>query len=175
MGKEDGILPRIGQPLREMNMRGDNIMADASKKNGGESGFMIKVATFIVDRRNLFFLLFGIALIVSVVTMSWTKVENNLAAYLPDTAETSKGLDLMEEQFITYGTARVMVTNISYDEAYQLYERLNMLDSVIMLDFEDSSDYYNNFSALYNITFGYEETDQRALGALEEVKGMLEG
>ncbi|MCM1412666.1 MAG: RND transporter, partial [Lachnospiraceae bacterium] len=95
-------------------------MADVSKKSGGKSGFMIKVATFIVDRRNLFFLLFGIALIVSVITMSWTRVENDLAAYLPATAETSKGLDLMEEQFITYGTARVMVTNISYEEAHRL-------------------------------------------------------
>lgn len=150
-------------------------MSDTSKKNGGESGFMIKVATFIVDRRNLFFLLFGIALIVSVITMSWTKVENNLAAYLPDTAETSKGLDLMEEQFVTYGTARVMVTNISYDEAYRLYEKLEGKDSIIMLDFENSPDYYNNFSALYSITFAYEETDERALAALEEVKGILDG
>lgn len=150
-------------------------MADTSKKKGGDGGFMLKVATFIVDRRNLFFLLFGLALIISVITMSWTRVENDLAAYLPDSAETSKGLDLMDEQFITYGTARVMVTNISYDEAYGLYERLDALDSIIMLDFDNSPDYYNNFSALYNITFGYKETDERALEALEEVKSMLDG
>lgn len=150
-------------------------MADTSKKNGGKGGFMIKVATFIVDRRNLFFLLFGLAVIISVVTMGWTRVENDLAAYLPDTSETSRGLDRMEEQFITYGTARVMVTNIPYDEAYALYEKLNALDSIIMLDFENSPEYYNNFSALYSITFGYEETDARALEALEKVKTMLDG
>ena len=32
-----------------------------------DGNFMIKVATFIVDRRNLFFLLFGILIIFSVV------------------------------------------------------------------------------------------------------------
>ena len=144
-------------------------------KNGDDGGFMLKVATFIVDRRNLFFLLFGIALIFSLVSMNWTKVENALSAYLPDTTETSQGLDRMEEQFITYGTAKVMVTNIPYDEAYALYEKIEALDTVIMLDFENSAEYYNNFSALYNITFGYSEDDDRALEALNEVEAMLEG
>ena len=150
-------------------------MEENQKKNGDDGSFMLKAATFIVDRRNLFFLLFGIALIFSLVSMNWTKVENALSAYLPDTTETSQGLDRMEEQFITYGTAKVMVTNIPYDEAYALYEKIESLDTVIMLDFENTAEYYNNFSALYNITFGYSEDDDRALEALNEVEAMLEG
>ncbi len=150
-------------------------MEENQKKNGDDGSFMLKAATFIVDRRNLFFLLFGIALIFSLASMNWTKVENALSAYLPDTTETSQGLDRMEEQFITYGTAKVMVTNIPYDEAYALYEKIEALDTVIMLDFENTAEYYNNFSALYNITFGYSEDDDRALEALNEVEAMLEG
>lgn len=150
-------------------------MAGQPKKDKEDGSFMLKVATFIVDRRNLFFLLFGIALIFSVVSMKWVKVENAMSAYLPDTTETRQGLDLMEEQFITYGTAKVMVTNIPYDEAYALYEKIEALDTVIMLDFENTAEYYNNFSALYNITFGYSEDDDRALEALNEVEAMLEG
>lgn len=150
-------------------------MEENLKKNGEDGNFMLKVATFVVDRRNLFFLLFGIAIIFSLVSMNWVKVENELSAYLPDTTETSQGLDLMEEQFITYGTAKVMVTNIPYDEAYALYEKIEALDSVIMLDFENTTEYYNNFSALYNITFGYSEDDDRALEALDEVETMLKG
>ncbi len=150
-------------------------MEEKLKKNGEDGDFMLKAATFIVDRRNLFFLLFGIAIIFSLVSMNWVKVENELSAYLPDTTETSQGLDLMEEQFITYGTAKVMVTNIPYEEAYTLYEKIEALDSVIMLDFENTTEYYNNFSALYNITFGYSEDDDRALEALNEVETMLDG
>lgn len=56
-----------------------------------------------------------------------------------------------------------------------LYEKIEALDSVIMLDFENTTEYYNNFSALYNITFGYAEDDDRALEALGEVEAMLEG
>ena len=113
-------------------------MDEQSKKGAEEGGFMIKIATFIVDRRNLFFLLFGIALIFSVVSMNWVAVENALSAYLPDTTETSQGLERMEEQFITYGTAKVMVTNIPYEEADKIYQELQELDSIIMLDFDNS-------------------------------------
>ncbi|MDE6918034.1 MAG: RND transporter, partial [Lachnospiraceae bacterium] len=148
---------------------------EQSRKGGEDGGFMIKAATFIVDRRNLFFLLFGIALIFSVVSMNWVLVENALSAYLPETTETSRGLDRMEEQFITYGTAKVMVTNIPYEEADKIYETLKEFDSIIMLDFDNSKSHYNNFSALYSITFGYEETDERALEALGEVRALLDG
>lgn len=150
-------------------------MAEEHKNSSEENNFMIKVSTFIVDRRNLFFLLFGIALIFSVVSMNWVTVENALSAYLPDTTETSQGLERMEEQFVTYGTAKVMVANIPYEEADRIYEELEQFDSIIMLDFDNSKKHYNNFSALYNITFGYEETDARALEALEEVRSLLEG
>lgn len=150
-------------------------MASKPKKGGEDGGFMVKVATFIVDRRNLFFLLFGIALIFSVVAMNWVTVENSMSAYLPDTTETRQGLDRMEEQFITYGTAKIMVTNIPYTEAERICEKIENLDSVIMLTFDSTEAHYNNFSALYDITFGYEETDERALDALEEVKSFLTG
>ena len=138
-----------------------------------DTGFMIKLATFIVDRRNLLFLLFGIAIIFSVVAMNWVQVENSLAAYLPETTETRQGLDLMAEQFITYGTADVMVTNIPYDKAEEISKQIEDLDSVIMLEFDNTTDHYNNFSALYSITFGYDETDDRALEALDEVQSMF--
>ena len=145
------------------------------KKVIEEGNFMVKVATFIVDRRNLFFLLFGIAIIFSVVAMNWVEVENDLSAFLPGTTETRQGLDLMEEEFITYGTAKVMVTNINQDEAQELADDIEAIDDVIMLTYDNTKDHYNNFSALYDITFGYEEDDDRALEALDEVETMLDG
>jgi predicted RND superfamily exporter protein len=150
-------------------------MDEELKKETDDSSFMIKVATFVVDRRNLFFLIFGILLIFSVVSMNWVGVENQLSPYLPDTTETRQGLDLMEEQFVTYGTAKIMITNISYEEADRIYDVLDELDTIILLDFDNTKDHYNNFSALFDITFAYPEDDDRALEALEEVEEMLDG
>ncbi len=136
---------------------------------------MLKVATFIVDRRNLFFLLIGIALIFSAIASKWVKVENDLAAYLPDTSETSRALDLMSDQFITYGSAKLMVTNITYDEADAIYEQIDSRDDVTMVSFGDGSDHYNDFSALYDITFAYPEDDERCLQGLAEIEEMFAG
>ncbi len=176
-GEKRCIMLGIKHPKEDFGVRHKRggKMADTSK-NGGEKGdFMMKAATFIVDRRNLFFLLFGIAIIFSVISMNWVKVENALSAYLPETTETRQGMDLMEGQFITYGTAQVMVANIPYEEAERIAEELEALDTVIMLSFDETKEHYNNFSALYDVTFGYEETDERALQALEQVEEMLSG
>ncbi|MBP5553324.1 MAG: MMPL family transporter [Lachnospiraceae bacterium] len=136
---------------------------------------MLKAATFIVDRRNLFFLLIGISLIFCAIASKWVKVENDLAAYLPDTSETRMALDLMGDQFITYGSASLMVTNITYDEAEVIYDEIDARDDVTMVSFGDGSDHYNDFSALYEITFAYPEDDERCLEGLDEIKEMLDG
>jgi len=148
-----------------------NISPDMEEK----PSVMMKVATFIVDRRNLFFLLFAIAIIFCLIASNWRKVENSLAAYLPDDAETSIGLDLMSEQFVTYGTAKVMVMNIDYKEAERLAEQIENRSDVSMLTFDDSEEHFHNFSALFDITFIYPEEDERALNALEEIKDSLSG
>ena len=145
-------------------------LANSNEKEKENGNFMIKIATFIVDRRNLFFLLFGIAIIFSLVSMNWVSVENAMSAYLPDTTETSKGLNVMEEEFITYGTAELLIANISYEDALNISEELEKRDTVSMVTFDNSAEHYNNFSALINITFAYPEDDERALDALDEVK-----
>ena len=134
---------------------------------------MLRVATFIVDRRNLFFLLFGIAIVFSLIAANWVKVENSLSAYLPDDAETSIGIDLMADEFITYGSAKVMVMNISYTDAEELSEKIELRDDVSMLSFDNTKEHFNNFSALFDITFVYPEDDERALAGLDEIKEML--
>lgn len=144
-------------------------------KEKDDASFMVKVATFIVDKRNLFFLIFGIAIIFSLVSSSWVKVENALSAYLPGSTETSKGLSRMENEFITYGSAKIMVTNITYETACEISDMIEDMDSVVMLTFDDTSEHYNNFSALYDVTFNYPETDDRALEALSELEDKLSG
>ena len=149
-------------------------MSKKMKEKEDES-FMIKVATFIVDRRNLFFLIFGIAIIFSLFSSSWVKVENALSAYLPESTETSKGLSRMEDEFITYGSAKIMVTNVTYETACEISDMIEGMDSVVMLTFDETTDHYNNFSALYDVTFNYPETDDRALDALAELEDKLSG
>ena len=107
------------------------------------------------------------------IASGMVKVENSLPAYLPDSFETSRGLDLMEEQYTTYGSAKIMVSNIVYKDAEVLSDKIAERDDITMVSFDETADHYNNFSALFDITFKYEDTDERALEGLAEIKEML--
>lgn len=135
--------------------------------------FMEKLATFIVDKRNLFFLITVIALISSAFSRSWVEVENDLTAFLPDDSETKQALNVMEAEFTTYGTAEVMVDNITYVEAEKLNDTLSAVKGVQSVDFDETTDHYNNAAALYTVTLDYDETDDACLTALDAVKETL--
>lgn len=140
-----------------------------------EESFMIKIATFIVDKRNLFVLLFSLGILFSVIASNWVGVENFLSAYLPKTSETSVGLDLMAEEYTTYGSANIMVQNVTYDMAEDLVDKISNLDYVAMVQFDNSTDHFNDFSALLTVTFIYEETDDRCLESLDMLEKEFDG
>ena len=137
--------------------------------------FMTKLATLIVDKRNLFFLLTLIALVFSAFSRNWVQVENQLTAFLPDDSETKQALNVMEEQFTTYGTADVMVENITYDEAQRLYDVVSAVKGVQSVSFDNSTDHYSDSSALYSVTFDYDESSDDCLTALDAVRQSLAG
>ncbi len=144
---------------------------DYEQENSG--GFMLKLATFIVDKRNLVFLLIGIFMIFSLFSRNWVEVENDLTAYLPAGSATKEGLDVMEQQFITYGSANLMVANVTYEEAEALYRAIREIEGVQSVAFDDTTEHYNKASALFSVTFDYPETDEACLDALEAVKAAL--
>lgn len=150
-------------------------MENEQNKTKGGNQAMIKICGFIVDKRNLFFLLFGLLIIFSAVSRNWVKVENSMSYYLPGTTETRQGLDLMEEEFITYGTCNVTVANVSYAQAEDILDILENSDGVFSVTFDDTEDHYTNGSAYYNVTFDYDENDDECLAALNTLKGELEG
>ena len=143
-------------------------------EQSGES-FMLKLARFIVDKRNLVFLVVIIGLIFSVFSCSWVQVENDLTAYLPADSETRQALDVMDEQFTTFGTASVMVANLPLADAFDLQEKLEDVEGVQGVAFDETDEHYNNVSALFSVTFDYDEDDERCLDALERVKNSLAG
>ncbi len=136
-------------------------------------GFMVKLATFIVDKRSLFFLIVIVALIFSAFSRNWVEVENDLIAFLPDDAETKLALDVMEEQFTTFGTAEVMVANVTWEEAERLNDEIAGLKGVQSVAFDQTTEHYNHASALYTVTFAYDENDDECLASLDRVKELL--
>ena len=136
---------------------------------------MEKIATFIVDKRNLFFLLYAFALIFSIVATGWVKVENDITTYLPEDTETRQGLTVMNDNFVTYGTARVMVSNVTYETAENICSDLESINGVTSVDFDDTTDHYKSASALFSVTFDGTTTDDISVHALHTIRDMLAG
>ena len=136
---------------------------------------MEKIATFIVDKRNLFFLLYAFALIFSIVATGWVKVENDITTYLPEDTKTRQGLTVMNDNFVTYGTARVMVSNVTYETAENICSDLESIDGVTSVDFDDTTDHYKSASALFSVTFDGTTTDDISVHALHTIRDMLAG
>ena len=145
---------------------------DNKEEKASGSG-MEKLASFIVDRRNLFFLIYIFAILFSIFSTGWVQVENDITTYLPDDTETRQGLTIMNDNFTTYGSARVMVSNIGYEKALSIKDELEEIDGVTSVDFDNSSDHFNNGSALYSITFDGESDDEISKTAMNEVKAKL--
>ena len=161
-------------------------------KDTGTTSFFEKLATFIVDKRNLIFFLYVCALIFCLFSRSWVRVCNDITEYLPDTTETRQGLTLMEEEFTTFATARVMVSHVTYEMAEDLAEQMEQIEGVSSAAFgssdvgadteedsepetpEDIAEYFKGADALISVTFDGEEEDEVSLAALSAIRELLE-
>lgn len=144
-------------------------MSEEQSKVGKEST-MMKISRMIVEKRYLIFLGLIIACIFSVFSMQWVQVESDLTKYLPDHASSTIALDIMEEEFVTYGTADFMFANVTYEEADEIYEQIKEMDGVQSVTFDDTTVHYNDASALYSVTFDYPEKDENCMRVLEQIQ-----
>ena len=144
-----------------------------AKNKPEQNNFMMKMATFIVDKRNLFFLLYVFAIIFCIFSMNWVEVENDVTTYLSDETETKQGLVVMNDNFVAFGTARVMVSNITYETAEEILDILTEIEGVDMVTFDDSEDHFRNATALYDVNFGGGAMEESSLRAMAEIREKL--
>lgn len=133
-----------------------------------------KIAALIVDKRKAFYLFYIIAGIFCAIATGWTQVNNDITSYLPDTSETRVGLDLMNDQFITYGSGSIMLENVTFEKAEEIAAELEKIDGVTTVKVENDEDSYKNGSALLTVTFDGEEDDQISKDAMVAIKEKLE-
>ena len=150
-----------------------NFVKDDSMIKKKSGGLIEKAASFIVDKRNLFFLLYIFAFIFCLFSMNWVQVENDVTSYLPEDTETRQGLVAMNENFVTFATAQVMVSNVTYETAEEIYDIIASIDGVDMVSIDNSADHYTNASALFDISFAGGNFDEISLQAMAKIEEKL--
>ena len=136
---------------------------------------MTKLARFIVDKRKAFYLIFIAAVLFSAASINKVQVNNDITSYLPAQTETRRGLTIMEDEFITLGTANIMVSNVSYETALDLSEQIAEVPGVSQVEFDDTDAHYKDSSALFAVSFDKEESDPDTEAALNQVLQVLDG
>lgn len=97
-----------------------------------------------------------------------------MISYLPADTETRQGIDIMSDELATFGSARVMVTHVTYDLAAGLAKQIGEIEGVSMVTFANDESHFNGSEALFDISFAGETYDQLSSDAMDEVKILLE-
>lgn len=136
---------------------------------------MNKIAKFIVEKRVLFFILFAALIVYSVFSIPKVGIEYSISSYLPKETDTAKALDIMEDEFVTYGSTKIMLKNVTFERAEALYEEIKEIEGVKSFSFENSAAYYKDSCALFNITFDGDGGDPVSVAAFNGIKERLAG
>lgn len=148
---------------------------------------MRHIARMIVKFRTVLLVAFILTGIVCIFTAGRVKVINELTDYLKEDTETRQGLDIMDDQFVTFGSAKVMIQNIGFAQARELAAALEQVKGVSSVSFyeeddedekeitdaEALKDVYNDASALFLITFETDEDDDEAKKSMANVREVL--
>lgn len=135
--------------------------------------FMIKLATFIVDKRNIVYMCFAIALIYCLISIPKVKVNSDITSYLPDDTETRQSLDIMDKEFTTYGTAKVMVANITYENGEALQKQIEKIDGIKGVEYDNTEEHYKDASALFKVDFNDEGDSDESEAALNNLLSLI--
>ena len=128
-----------------------------------------RFAEFVVSKYKLFFIIFGALCVFSVFAMGWTEVENDVAQYLPDSYEAKQGLDIMDKEFKTYGSAKILLEDIDEARAAEINDEISAVDGV------ESCEYSMNDSgsALFSVTLSSLEGEGEE--TVNELRDMFDG
>lgn len=148
-------------------------MAIKMKQQKQEESVTYRISRFIVDKRKGIYIFFAVAIIFCISSISKVRVNSDIASYLPDSTETRQGLTIMEEEFQEYGSARIMVSNVTYEYAQELANYIENTYGVDSVTFDDTEEHYKNASALFTVSFDGAADDEVSLQAMEEIKEYL--
>lgn len=162
--------------------------------NNEEKTFFDKAVHLIVNKGKHIERIFLVVTILFAVCFPFVGVNYDLSKYLPDFAPTKQALDVMEDEFGYPGTARIMVKNVSLQEAKAIRSRIAEVDGVELVVGADlatnvymgdgflsndlTDEFYKDGNAVMEVIFEDGDSDKsthRAIDEIYEIVGMDRG
>ncbi|MGN1235754.1 MAG: RND family transporter, partial [Christensenellaceae bacterium] len=135
---------------------------------------MRQIAALIVRFRYAILALFVVLCVYAGCSIGKVQISTDLTEFLPETTETRQGLVVMNEEFLTYGSASIMISNVSYDTARELADEIESYPHVASVSFDDTSEHYKGASALLSVSFDGSATDEGVMASYQRIMERLE-
>jgi len=131
---------------------------------------MINIASWIIKHKKAVLIAFMLVTVLSTAAQFFVKVNYNMVDYLPDDAQSTQAMDIMEKEFKgeVPDTRVMMVTGVTIQEALEFKEKLEAIDGVSdvmwlddmvdlktpleVADKETVENYYSDQNALFSIS-----------------------
>lgn len=155
----------------------------------GNDIMLEKMAHTIVNKGKLIEKGFLIATIICAICYPLVGVNYDLSKYLPDFAPTKQALDVMEEEFGYPGMARIMVKDVTMQEARSIRQRISNVEGVELVVGPDlatnvyaidsflsnalTDQFYKDGKAVYQIIFEEGDSEESTHKAIEEIYGIV--
>ena len=144
-----------------------------------------RMARFTVEKGKAIEKIFFLAVAVCGFCYMFVGVNYDLSKYLPDFAPTKQALDVMEEEFGYPGMARVMVKDVSLQEARTIRKRIAEVEGVELIVGSDlatnvyaggaflgnslSDQFYKDGSAMFQIIFQEGDANESTHEAIRQI------
>ena len=131
-----------------------------------KNSFLIKLGDLIANIRYFSLVLFLLLTVFCFLNINNVSINDSIVSYLPNDTETKYGLELMDDEFGSLANIKLMIENISIDDAKEVATELSTINNVKEVLFNETENYYKNDKALYVIEI--EELDDKELKQLKK-------
>ena len=157
--------------------KSDNLEATLTEPGGPllENNILKKISRQIVDKRVIIMIAFLAACVYCALSISRVHVNNDITSFLPPDTDTRRGLTIMENEFTTYASANVMLANTTYERASAAAEKIETLEHVTGVTFDNSPAHFVDSAALLTISFDGTSDDENVIAAMNEIRSLTAG
>lgn len=157
--------------------KSDNLKATLTEPGGPllENNILKKISRQIVDKRVIIMIAFLAACVYCALSISRVHVNNDITSFLPPDTDTRRGLTIMENEFTTYASANVMLANTTYERASAAAEKIETLEHVTGVTFDNSPAHFVDSAALLTISFDGTSDDENVIAAMNEIRSLTAG
>ena len=143
------------------------------EKRTEKMDIMHLIAAAVVRWRFVIMVLFLLAAVYCALSVGKVQVSSDLTIFLGQETETRRGLVIMEDEFITYASEDIMVSNITYEGAAALAAEIRELDGVAGVTFDNSPAHYTRAAALLSVSYAGPSSDPAVTEATGRVRAIL--